>query len=134
MRYCPVCRRFNISHPNFCQYCGRSWDGRVCLSCGELNSPDALYCGWCGKETLSEILPTVPLWARLLPLMIPVAFWALVIWFGKPLIVAGLGAALLSLLAYCALPRPVRQVVKWGVKGGASLLRRKNSHRRSHYE
>jgi ribosomal protein L40E len=91
MRYCPVCRRFNIGHPNFCQYCGRSWDGRVCLSCGELNSPDALYCGWCGKETLSEILPTVPLWARLLPLMIPVAFWAFVIWFGKPLIVAGFG-------------------------------------------
>jgi len=134
MRYCPVCRRFNVGRPNFCQYCGRSWDGRVCLSCGELNSPDALFCGWCGKETLSEILPAVPLWARLVPLIIPISFWALVLWLVKSLIIACLGVAFLALLAYFVLPKPIRQVVRWGVKGGAKLLRRDNSHRRSHYD
>ncbi len=81
---------------------------------------------------MSDLLPSVPLWARWVPWLLPLGVWSLVLWLGRRVIVAGVGAAFLALLAYGVLPRPVRRVVGWGVKGGVAILNQRRERRRSH--
>lgn len=88
MRYCSACKRFNLGYPKFCQYCGRSWGGRICLSCKEMNAVDAQFCGKCGKDTLSDVVPPTPLWAILLPWLLPLTVWVSLLFFFGPLILA----------------------------------------------
>lgn len=113
MRYCSACKRFNLGYPKFCQYCGRSWGGRVCLSCKEMNAVDAQFCGKCGKDTLSDVVPPTPLWAILLPWLLPLTICFLLLFLFGPLILA-IGIIVLGILiglwfAYLLLPSPIQK-------------------------
>ncbi len=54
MRYCAYCKRLNVGSPTFCQYCGRSFNVRICKGCGHMNPTGALACRKCGRSNLSE--------------------------------------------------------------------------------
>lgn len=114
VRYCSSCCRWQQGRPRHCQFCGRSWDGRICFSCGQLNAPNALFCGWCGKETLSEMMPPVPIWARVLPFLLHLSFWLFLFWlFGSTLLLP----IVLILAAYFILPESVRRFFGKGCEG-----------------
>jgi hypothetical protein len=61
MRYCLACR--NLSGEGaYCTRCGRSFGGRLCGGKQRhLNPPDALYCGQCGSQDLSDAADSIPL-------------------------------------------------------------------------
>ncbi len=73
MRICYHCQppRVNLGHPDFCQFCGTSFQYRICLHCRAHNSADAVRCGACGRGELSELGTPMPAWVRLLTLL----FW-----------------------------------------------------------
>ena len=63
MRYCSYCKRLNTEHPQFCRYCGRTWNTRLCPR-GHPNPADANFCGECGNTDLTEMTGSFPLWLR----------------------------------------------------------------------
>ncbi|MCK4351859.1 zinc ribbon domain-containing protein [candidate division WOR-3 bacterium] len=78
MKYCPTCGRWNQGSPVFCQYCGHTWNYRVCPR-GHLNPPNARFCQECGSPDLSEPAEgRVPIFFRLIKPL----FWIFVISIG----------------------------------------------------
>lgn len=61
MRYCNHCYRITTGQPLFCNYCGRSYDLKLCPS-RHLNPRSAEICSQCGSRELSTPHPRVPLW------------------------------------------------------------------------
>jgi hypothetical protein len=53
MRYCPHCQRFNPGRPQFCHYCARTWQIRICNR-GHENPANVQFCGTCGSADLTE--------------------------------------------------------------------------------
>jgi hypothetical protein len=61
MRYCNQCYRITPGEPVFCNYCGRSYDFKLCPS-RHPNPRSAEVCSQCGSRELSTPHPRVPLW------------------------------------------------------------------------
>lgn len=61
MRYCNHCYRITTGQPLFCNYCGRSFDLKLCPS-RHVNPRSAEICSQCGSRELSTPHPRVPLW------------------------------------------------------------------------
>ena len=61
MRYCNHCYRITTGQPLFCNYCGRSYDLKLCPH-RHLNPRSAEICSQCGSRELSTPHPRVPLW------------------------------------------------------------------------
>lgn len=57
MRRCTTCFRYSPGHPTFCNYCGRSYNVRICAR-GHINTRSAQFCAECGSEDLST--PSAP--------------------------------------------------------------------------
>src|SRR5262249_10351879 len=64
-KYCYNCNRNTVGEPLFCNFCGRSYDVKLCPKL-HLNPRYAEACSLCGSRELSIPQPTVPFWARLL--------------------------------------------------------------------
>lgn len=61
MRFCLRCRNFSGSGP-LCTHCGRSFGGRLCRGrTRHLNPFDALFCNFCGTNSLEEGASSIPL-------------------------------------------------------------------------
>ena len=52
MRYCNSCRRITSGRPSYCNYCGKSYDVKLC-SRGHPNPRGAEVCSECGSRNLS---------------------------------------------------------------------------------
>lgn len=52
MRYCNSCRKITSGRPSFCNYCGRSYDRKLCQR-GHPNPRGAEACSECGSRNLS---------------------------------------------------------------------------------
>jgi RNA polymerase subunit RPABC4/transcription elongation factor Spt4 len=61
MRYCNQCHRITPGEPVFCNFCGRSYDFKLCPS-RHPNPRNAEVCNQCGSRELSTPHPRVPLW------------------------------------------------------------------------
>ena len=61
MRYCNQCHRITPGEPMFCNFCGRSYDFKLCPS-RHPNPRNAEVCNQCGSRELSTPHPRVPLW------------------------------------------------------------------------
>lgn len=61
MRYCNHCRRITAGEPLFCNFCGRSYDHKLCPQ-RHPNPRTAEVCNQCGSRELSQPHPKVPLW------------------------------------------------------------------------
>ena len=82
MRYCLNCNRITAGQPLFCNFCGRSYDVKLCPS-RHVNPRSAEVCSECGARDFSTPAPTVPLW------LIP-ALWALKLFPGVLLLLVSI--------------------------------------------
>ena len=62
MKYCYNCNRVTAGEPLFCNFCGRSYDVKLCPRLHP-NPRNAETCSKCGSRDLSTPQPKVPLWA-----------------------------------------------------------------------
>lgn len=124
MRYCFNCTRVTLGSPRFCNFCGRSYDAKLCPRL-HVNPREAAVCSECGSRDLTTPHPKPSLWLRsilvflsvlpgILLLLLSVAFLALYIYalLTRPALqfrfmLLGLVLSLLWLL-YIELPRLVR--------------------------
>ena len=61
MRYCNQCHRITPGEPMFCNFCGRSYDFKLCPH-RHPNPRNAEICSQCGSRELSTPHPRVALW------------------------------------------------------------------------
>jgi hypothetical protein len=67
MRYCNQCHKITPGEPLFCNFCGRSYNFKLCPH-RHPNPRNAEICSQCGSRDLSMPHPRVPLW--LAPLLL----------------------------------------------------------------
>jgi len=65
MKYCYECGRMTVGQPLFCNFCGRSYDVKLCPRL-HVNPRIAEVCSQCGSRELSTPQPRVSLVWRLL--------------------------------------------------------------------
>lgn len=63
MRYCNNCRRITPGDPLFCNFCGRSYNFKLCPRL-HINPRSAEACSACGSQDLSTPQPLLPFVAR----------------------------------------------------------------------
>ena len=63
MRYCFQCGRFTTGEPSYCNFCGRSYDVKLCPRM-HVNSRISEVCSTCGSRDLSTPQPKVPFWTK----------------------------------------------------------------------
>jgi len=63
MRYCNNCHRTTAGKRPFCQFCGSSFDIKLC-SRQHVSPRSAQFCAECGSDDLSSPHPKVPLLLR----------------------------------------------------------------------
>ena len=61
MRYCNQCHRMTAGEPLFCNFCGRSYELKLCPH-RHPNPRNAEICSQCGSRDLSTPHPHVALW------------------------------------------------------------------------
>jgi RNA polymerase subunit RPABC4/transcription elongation factor Spt4 len=64
MKYCYNCNKITPGEPLFCNYCGRSYNVKLCPR-RHVNPRAAEACSQCGSRDLSTPQPRVPLWVPL---------------------------------------------------------------------
>ncbi len=84
MKYCFQCNRITTGEPLFCNYCGSSYDVKLCSRLHP-NPRRAEVCSLCGSRDLSTPQPRVPVWGRALLAIVP---WLV----GIPLAIATVAA------------------------------------------
>jgi hypothetical protein len=65
MKYCYECGRMTPGDPLYCNYCGRSYDLKLCPR-HHPNPRIAELCSQCGSRELSTPQPKVSIWWRIL--------------------------------------------------------------------
>ncbi len=76
MKYCYECGRLTAGQPLFCNFCGRSYDVKLC-SGKHANPRIAEVCSQCGSRDLSTPQPKVPLWTKFVEVLIRLLVGAL---------------------------------------------------------
>lgn len=94
MRYCHQCHRITTGEPFFCNFCGRSFDFKLCPH-RHPNPRNAEICNQCGSRELSTPHPRVPLWLSPLIVLLS-ALPGVVLLLVSVLFLIGLGNALVS--------------------------------------
>jgi hypothetical protein len=61
MRYCNQCHHMTTGEPLFCNFCGSSYDVKLCPH-RHVNPRIAQVCSECGSRDLSTPAPRVPWW------------------------------------------------------------------------
>lgn len=64
MRYCYNCNRVTHGKPLFCNFCGRSYNVKLCPRLHS-NGRNAQACSQCGSRDLSTPAPKAPVWIGL---------------------------------------------------------------------
>lgn len=59
MRYCNHCHKITAGEPLFCNFCGRTYNAKLCPS-RHINPRNAEICSQCGSRDLSLPQPRVP--------------------------------------------------------------------------
>lgn len=61
MRYCHQCHRITVGEPLFCNFCGSTYNVKLCPS-RHINPRSADVCSECGARDLSTPAPRLPFW------------------------------------------------------------------------
>ena len=69
MKFCYHCGRVTAGEPLFCNFCGRSYDVKLCPRLHP-NPRNAEACSQCGSRDLSTPQPKVPLWVPIVEFLI----------------------------------------------------------------
>jgi hypothetical protein len=73
MKYCYHCGRVTGGEPLFCQFCGRSYDVKLCPRLHQ-NPRFATVCSECGSRELSTPQPNVSIWWKVLGFLLQIFF------------------------------------------------------------
>ena len=79
MKYCYECGRMTAGEPRYCQFCGRTYDVKLCPRRHE-NPRFAEVCAQCGSRELSTPQPKVPVLWRALELLARVTVGLLIVY------------------------------------------------------
>jgi hypothetical protein len=133
MKYCYHCERVTSGEPLFCNFCGRSYDVKLCPRLHP-NPRYATVCSQCGSHELSTPQPKVSLWWKVLGFLLQVLCGVLLAYLSlsflvtllkTPMVQAGLlGLGLLLLIMWALwmmLPEWFRKLI-------ARVLKRKREH------
>jgi hypothetical protein len=71
MKFCFNCNRITPGEPLFCNFCGRSYDVKLCPR-RHANPRSAEACSQCGSQDLSTPQPRRPVWASPLGFLLSV--------------------------------------------------------------
>jgi hypothetical protein len=63
MKYCYNCSRITLGEPLFCNFCGRSYEVKLCPRLHP-NPRAAQTCSQCGSRDLSAPQPKIPFWLK----------------------------------------------------------------------
>src|SRR5437879_3285255 len=63
MRYCYQCSRITLGEPRFCNFCGRTYDLKLCHRL-HVNPREAQVCSECGSRDLTQPAPKLSFWLR----------------------------------------------------------------------
>lgn len=80
MKYCYNCNRITAGQPLFCNFCGRSYNVKLCPR-HHANPRTAEACSQCGSREFSTPQPRIPVWVPCLEFLlsiVPGAFLATV--------------------------------------------------------
>jgi hypothetical protein len=69
MKYCYQCGRITAGEPLFCNFCGRSYNVKLCPRL-HVNPRNAEACSQCGSRDFSTPQPKAPLWAPIVQFLI----------------------------------------------------------------
>src|SRR5438132_13577108 len=64
LKFCLYCGRDTVAEPLFCNFCGRSYDVKLCPKL-HANPRGTRVCSKCGSAELSTPQLRVPLWAKI---------------------------------------------------------------------
>lgn len=78
MKYCYNCNRITAGEPLFCNFCGKSYNIKLCPRL-HVNPRRAEVCSQCGSRDLSTPQPRVPFWGRILVALLTFVFWAAIL-------------------------------------------------------
>lgn len=67
--YCYHCNRITVGEPLFCNFCGRSYNVKLCPRLHP-NPRNAQICSQCGSRDLSIPQPKMPFWAGILEFLL----------------------------------------------------------------
>jgi hypothetical protein len=70
MRICLHCHRITVGEPLFCNFCGRTYDVKLC-SARHANPRSAQICSQCGSREFSIPQPRAPFWLAPLLWLVP---------------------------------------------------------------
>lgn len=117
MKFCYACGRTTGGKPLFCNFCGRSYDVKLCPRLHE-NPRMAEACSRCGNRNLSIPQPRVPLLWRVLAIILFIVPGALLFLVSLG-VIAGIPAALAhGMPAASSLEPPIVIVsLLWGLWG-----------------
>ena len=128
MKYCYQCGRLTAGEPVFCQFCGRSYDVKLCPRL-HANPRYAEVCSQCGTRDLSTPQPKLSFWWKVLAFLARILGGVALVYASLALFVAllnapafqagliGLGLLLLILWAlWVMLPEWFRTLIHWSLK------------------
>jgi hypothetical protein len=78
MKYCYYCNRMTVGEPLFCNFCGRSYNVKLCPRL-HVNPRTAEICSQCGSRDLSTPQPKVPFRVRLLVVAVTMLLGTLIL-------------------------------------------------------
>jgi hypothetical protein len=140
MKKCYECGHVTGGEPLFCQFCGRTYDMKLCPRM-HVNPRFAEVCSQCGSRDLSTPQPKVSLWKRMRVVLVKIMLGVLLVLGSLALLVAALlrrevheGLIALALLVgvlwflWSMLPNWFRAFIRWFLKKGTK--KRKDRHER----
>jgi len=90
MQYCHQCGRLTSGEPMFCQFCGRSYDVKLCPRLHP-NPRYAEVCSQCGSRELSTPQPKVSFWWRVAQFLVRVVTAIFLVYLSLAVLVMALG-------------------------------------------
>lgn len=134
MKYCFNCNRITAGEPLFCNFCGCSYDLKLC-SHKHSNPRNAMACSQCGSRDFSTPQPRVPFWARPLEFVLSLLPGLLLVLASVTAIGVALELLLQNPAALCSLAVPAAmlgvlwwawsQIPRWFREAVYRLLRRR---------
>ena len=136
MKFCYQCGRMTPGEPLYCNFCGRSYDVKLCPR-AHVNPRNAEVCSQCGSREFSTPQPKVSVWWKVLELLAKVVLGVFLVYlslagsmallgtpqFQTALIVFGILMGLLWWL-WSLLPEWFRKLIR------RSIRRKERSHER----
>lgn len=95
MKYCFQCGRMTSGDPRFCNFCGSSFDVKLCPRLHP-NPRIASICSQCGSRELSTPQPRVSFWWKVLGVVLRIVLGSLLVWLSLVAIMAVLKELLKS--------------------------------------